>query len=63
MKTWMKPMMTKDFALEAGLVGVMLTGVIFALGFAMSTREGATGYSYLDKANIASLSTKGGENS
>lgn len=56
-------MMTKDFALEAGLVGVMLTGVIFALGFAMSTREGATGYSYLDKANIASLSTKGGENS
>ena len=63
MKTWIKPMMTKDFVLEAGLVGVMLSGVVFALGFAMSTREGATGYSYLDKASMAALSTQKGENS
>ncbi len=63
MKQWIKPIMTKDFALQLGLVSLMLGGIIFVLGFAMSTREGANGYSYLDKANMAALSKKQGENS
>lgn len=63
MKQYIKPLLTKDFALQAMCVSLMLSGVILALGFALHARESVVGYSYLDKAHIAHLNAQKGENS